>query len=344
MYAEVADDDAQAAVRDALAAGLGYFDVAPLYGNGLAEQRLGRALRDVPRAEFVLSTKVGRLLVPRRPGARDAPPGGRTRATPAPDPAARDAASPEAPAPGAPAATPPALFAGALPFDVVFDYTRDGVLRSLDESCRRLGLDRIDVVLIHDVNRHWQGEDLERRFREAMDGAFPALAELRARGEIGAIGVGVNDAGICVRFARAGDFDCFMLAGRYTLLDQSPLDDLLPLCAERGIGLLAAAPFNSGILATGATPGAKYFYRSAPPEILERTTRIEALCRRHGVPLAAAALQFPLAHRAVTSVVTGHRSAEEVRTNARLLAMAIPGEFWQDMRSAGLLRPDAPTP
>lgn len=303
LYDLIDEREASATVAAALAAGISYFDTAPFYGAGLSELRLGAGLRRA-RAGAVISTKVGRLL---RPGG-----------------------------------TPPEIFREALPFGVVHDYSREGVMRSLEESLQRLGTDRVEVLYIHDVNRRWHGDAVEERFREAMNGAYPALAEMRAAGVVGAIGVGMNDPEMLARFAVAGDFDVFMLAGRYTLLDQTGLIDLFPNCAPRGISVVAAGPFNSGILATGARDGAKFFYADAPPGILERTRQIEAVCEAHEVSLATAALQFALRHPLVASVATGMVSPEEVARNCAALATPVPGGLWSDLRTAGLLHPDAP--
>src|SRR6185312_6286005 len=211
--------------------------------------------------------------------------------------------------------------------EIVYDYSYDGVMRSVDDSCQRLGMAGADILYIHDINRKWHGDAVEERFREVMDGGYKALEKLRSDGAVKAIGVGVNDPDILVRFAETGDFDCFMLAGRYTLLEQTPLDRLFPVCEQQGISIVAAGPFNSGILATGAKPGAKYFYADAAPEILERTRRIEKVCALHDVPLAAAALQFALGHPVVASVATGMVSPQEVETNLRHMAHAIPKDF-----------------
>lgn len=309
LYTSLSDEAAQATVEAAVAAGIGYFDTAPFYSHGLAEHRLGRGLRTVPRDRFALSSKVGRRL---RPVPADEV--GQT------------------------------MYAEVLPFEVAFDYSYDGVMRSLEDSWQRLGMSRIDIVYLHDVNRRWHGDAVERRFAEAMAGGYRALDELRRAGVVKAIGVGVNDPGILCRFAKAGRFDLFMLAGRYTLLEQTPLDDLLPLCSRQGIAIAIAAPFNSGILATGAGAGAKYFYTDAPPEILDRTRRIEEVCAAHGVPLPAAALQFPLGHPAVASVVAGFAAPAEVEQGVRNIRYPIPPGFWSDLVAAGLLRPDAPLP
>jgi len=307
-----AGDDTDASIGAAFAAahaaGLRYFDTAPLYGVGVSEHRLGACLRGIDRRSVVLSTKVGRLLRPLAGGAA------------------------------------PGVCAGTPPFDIEFDYSYDATLRSLDASLQRLGTNAIDIVLIHDVNRRWQGDLVEQRYREAIEGAHRALCELRAAGTIKAIGVGVNDWQILLRFAADGDFDCFMLAGRYSLLDHTSLDRFMPECERRQISVLMAAPFNSGILATGATAGATYFYTEADAQIVARTKRIEAVCARHGVAIAAAALQFPLAHPAVASVVTGMRSEREVDANVAHCQARIPGDFWAELKAEGLIGAAAPIP
>ncbi|HZQ63281.1 MAG TPA: aldo/keto reductase [Casimicrobiaceae bacterium] len=311
-FGSTAAHDTDASIAEAFGAmhgaGLRYFDTAPFYGIGLAEHRLGMCLRGVDRRELVVSTKVGRLLDPLQ-GAAQA---------------------------GASSST--------YPFEVRYDYSYSGTLRSLEHSFQRLGTNAVDIVLVHDVNRRWQGDLVEQRYAEAMQGAHRALCELRAAGAIKAFGVGVNDWSILLRFARDGDFDCFMLAGRYTLLDHSALDTFMPDCERRGISVLMAAPFNSGILATGARPGATYFYVDADAEIMQRTRRIEAVCARHGVALAAAALQFAMAHRAVASVVTGMRNASEVHTNLAHCAAPIPAAFWEELKREGLVAANAPVP
>jgi D-threo-aldose 1-dehydrogenase len=304
--------DSDAAIGASFAAmtraGLRYLDTAPFYGLGLAEHRLGACLRTIDRRALVLSTKVGRLLQPFANG----------------------------PAEG--------LHGGRSPFEVVFDYSYDGAMRSLEHSLQRLGTNAVDIVFIHDVNRRWQGDLVEQRYAEAMAGAHRALVDLRAAGVIKAFGVGVNDWSILLRFAADGDFDCFMLAGRYTLLDHTALEKFMPDCVRRRIAVLMAAPFNSGILATGATPGATYFYVQPEAEIAERTRRIEAVCTRHRVALAAAALQFPLAHPAVASVVTGMRNAAEVHANIAHCGTAIPAAFWDELKHERLIAAQAPVP
>jgi D-threo-aldose 1-dehydrogenase len=307
LFRPVDESDADAAVDAAWGEGLRYFDTAPLYGHGLGERRMGAALRARPRREFTVSTKVGRLLVP--------------------DETADGGAYVQVP-----------------PFRPVFDYSRDGTLRSVEASLGRLGLDRIDLLLIHDIDAFTHGPDEQaRRYREAMAGAYPALAELRRTGAVGAIGLGVNDWRVCARAAADGDFDGFLVAGRYTLLEQEPLDSFLPMCIRRGIGVIAAGVFNSGILATGPIDGATHNYRPAPADVRDRVGRIERVCRSHGVALAAAALRLPLMHPAVTSVVLGMRDADEVLRNVALARQPIPDALWRDLKTEGLLHPAAPT-
>jgi D-threo-aldose 1-dehydrogenase len=303
------DAAAIAAVAAAAEAGMTLFDVAPLYGRGLAEHRVGTALRRRPRASFVLSTKVGRVYAP-------APAGDVERAG----------------------------YAGGLPFEGRFDYSRDGALRSIEHSLLRLGLASVDIVLIHDIDPWTHGNDAERRQREALDGAWRALSDLRSQDVIRAAGIGVNDADVCVRFAREADLDCVLLAGRYTLLEQGALDAFLPLAAERGIGVMLGGVFNSGILATGARPGAKYNYRDAPPDVLARVARIEAVCRRHGVALPDAAIRFASSHPAVSSVVLGSVTPQEVARNVAAFAAPIPPQLWRDLVNERLVRDDAPLP
>jgi D-threo-aldose 1-dehydrogenase len=287
-------------------AGLRYFDTAPFYGFGLAERRLGAALETVDRRELTLSTKVGRILEPQGDRVSPGPSG------------------------------------GERPFTFVYDYSHDGALRSLDMSLARLGTNRIDIVLLHDVNRRWQGDAVEARYKEAMAGAYRALSDLRAQGVIRAIGVGVNDWEILLRFAADGDFDCFMLAGRYTLLDHTAGARFMPECKRRGIAVLMAAPFNSGILATGPVSGATYFYQDADADIVARTKRIVAVCERHGVALPAAALQFPLANEAVASVVTGMPAAAEVAANVAHMRAPIAPDFWRELVHEKLIDPGVP--
>ncbi len=309
LFAALSEADAASAVAGAFAAGIRLFDTAPLYGHGLSEHRIGAVLRHYKRDEFVLATKIGRLLRP--------------------DPAADGG-----------------LYRGILPFATEFDYSYDGVLRSIEDSLQRLGLARLDIVHIHDIDvwTHKSQTAMDERFAEVMGGGYRALLRLRDEKAIGAIGVGVNEWQACQRFAEAGDFDCFLLAGRYTLLEQAALDSFLPLCVARNIAIIIGGPFNTGILATGAVAGATYNYHPAPAEVMERVRRIEMVCRAHGVALASAALQFPLHHPAVASVIPGARSAAEVAANLATFETAVPAALWAELKQAGLLRADAPTP
>jgi len=311
MYRAFADEQAWATVRACFDAGIRLFDTAPLYGFGLSEHRVGEALRDVARDDVVLSTKVGRLLRPTAPGSVD-----------------------------------DRQFKHPLPFAEVFDYSYDGVMRSVEDSLQRLGVARIDILLIHDVDVWTHGSEAARaeRFKEVMAGGYRAMVALREQGAIGAIGAGVNEATACLEFAEAGDFDAFLLAGRYTLLEQEPLDRLLPLCEERGIGLIIGGAYNTGILATGAVEGAYYNYGPAPPDILARVRRIETVCARHGIELPSAAVRFPLGHPAVATVIVGMRAPEEVRRNIATFERDVPADFWAELKDEGLLRRDAPTP
>jgi D-threo-aldose 1-dehydrogenase len=300
LFAPVAETDAEATVRAALAAGLSYLDTAPHYGVGLAERRLGRVLAGLPREEFTVSTKVGRLLRPLAPG---------------------ETADPEG-------------FAGAPPGKRVWDLSRDGVRRSLEESLVRLGLDRVDIILLHDPDDHE---------REAYDQAFPALAELRDHGAVGAIGAGMNQAEMLTRFVRDLELDLVLVAGRYSLLDQRALAELLPTCAARGTAVVVGGVFNSGLLAD-PRPGATFDYAPAPPELVERAVRLGEVCARHGVSLRAAALAFPFGHPAVTSVLVGARSPGEVEDAAASFGRPVPSDLWAELAATGLLPEHVPTP
>jgi D-threo-aldose 1-dehydrogenase len=315
LYRTVDEEAAIGAVHEAYAAGVRYFDTAPLYGHGRSEQRLGRALADLDRSTVVVGTKVGLAIEPL--------------------PATGEQVDER--------------YADPFLLDGRYDFSRDGVLRSLEGSLERLGLDRVDVVYIHDPDEADSALAPGARtgadhFGAVMEGAYPALHELREQGVIGAIGVGLNGTEMLARFVRAADFDCLLLAGRYTLLEQQGLDDLLPLCVERHVSLVIGGVFNSGILATGAVAGATYDYEPADAAMLTRVRAIEDLCDRHGVRLAAAALQFPLAHPAVATVIPGVRDGGEVRRNAEDASAVIPPAFWDDLRQQQLIDPAAPVP
>lgn len=311
LYEKIPETRAKATIKAALSQGIKLFDTAPLYGYGLSEHRFGNVLRYRPRDSYVLSTKVGRYLEPENPSKIDR-----------------------------------GQWAGGLNMRPVVDYTYDGTMRALDQSFQRLGVERIDILLIHDLDiwTHGSREAYEARLREAETGACKALDKLRSSGVVKAIGIGVNEIEPCLRVADMVDLDCFMLAGRYTLLEQAPLDDLLPLTEKRGIGILLAGPYNSGILATGAVPGAKYNYKDAPPEIMQKVERIQAVCARHNVPLPAAAIQFPLGHGSVSAIVPGAVRPEEVERNRTLITTPIPPDFWVELKKENLLRRDAPVP
>lgn len=307
LYAAVSDQAARETIETALAEGIDYFDTAPHYGFGLSETRLGAALP----ASAKVSTKVGRRLRP----------------APEVDPLAERHG-----------------FMAAAPFEPVFDYSYDGVMRAFESSLERLGRDHIDVLLAHDLGGRTHGADDAMRRREFFDGGYHAMRALRDGGAVGAIGLGVNEWEICDAALEEADFDVFLLAGRYTLLEQTALDRFLPRCAARGVSIIVGGPFNSGVLVEGASPGAHYNYAPAPPEVLDRVRRLEAVCLSHATPLAAAALQFPLAHPQVVSVIPGLSNPDEVRQARAWAAYAIPDALWSDLRGEGLLHPEAPTP
>lgn len=309
LYAHLDDRTAIAAAERAFDLGINLLDTSPLYGSGLSEHRCGTALRRVPRQDIVLCTKVGRWMDPfHRPDNRSG-------------------------------------FVGGHPHRAVVDYSYDGTMRSVEQSLLRLGTDRLDLLLIHDVDVWTHGADaIEERFREAMAGAYVALDRLRSEGVVAGIGVGVNEAEMCVRFAHAGSFDTMLLAGRYSLLEQPALAQFLPLAQQQGIAVLLGGVFNSGILATGAVSGAKYNYQDAPPHILAKAADIQRICEAHGVALPTAALQFALGHPAVASVVLGAQNPQEVERNVVALSSKVPAGLWADLKSQHLLDADAPVP
>jgi D-threo-aldose 1-dehydrogenase len=284
LYSPVTDEAAEAIVDHAWDLGIRYFDVAPLYGSGAAETRLGRALRRYPRDAFTLSTKVGRLIQPDGSAS--------------------------------------------------FDYSRAGIQRSIEASLERLGLDRIDILFIHDPDDHWES---------AISEAYQTLAELREGGVVGAIGAGMNQAEMLARFARELDIDVLLCAGRYTLLDQRALDELLPACLERSVSVVIGGVMNSGLLAN-PDPSSHFNYGPVPAEWLDRALRLKAVCDRHDVPLRAAAIQFPLAHPAVATIAAGVRTPAHLDEYPAFMRALLPSELWADLRSEGLIRDDAPTP
>jgi D-threo-aldose 1-dehydrogenase len=312
LFSVVSDEDATATLAAAWDEGIRYFDTAPWYGLGQSEHRFGRALYRRPRDQFVLSTKVGRTLH-----------------------AAHD-----------PAKRPKVMWAGGLPFEHRFDYSYDGVMRSFEDSLQRLGLPRIDLLLIHDLDfwHHGTNERVTAYLTELHNGGWRALLELKRAGLIGGIGSGINELGMIPRLLDLMDLDFFLVALPYTLLAQNVLDAEFPRCAAAGIGFVIGGVFASGILATGAVPGAKVNYADATPEAMEKVRRIEAVCARHKVPLPAAALQFPLGHPSVASVIPGALTPDQVRRNVAAFRHPIPADLWAELKHEGLLRADAPTP
>lgn len=311
LFHKVPEEDAIAAVRTAWDLGVRYFDTAPWYGRGLSELRTGAGLRDRPRDQFVLSTKVGRWLRPNGSPTFD----------------------------GAP-------WVGGARNDVVFDYSYDGIMRSVDQSRQRLGIARYDIAVIHDLDHlyHGTGQKLDGYFMQLATSGWRALTELKAAGEIRAVAAGINDRGLIPRFLDLVDVDAFLVAMPYTLLRQEVLDDEFPAAVERGCSFIIGAPFQSGILATGASNPANADYASPTPEILERVRALEAVCARHGVSLAAAALQFPLGHPAVSAVIPGARNPGQVARNVETFRAPIPADLWAELKHEGLLREDAPIP
>jgi D-threo-aldose 1-dehydrogenase len=310
----VAVPEAQAAATCAAAwdSGIRYYDTAPWYGRGQSEHRVGRFLYQQRRSDYVLSTKVGRVLAP----PHDTDSFGR------------------------------GFWAGGLPFEHRFDYAYDGIMRAFEDSLQRLGLTRVDLLLIHDLDfwHHANETRVSAYLAQLFTSGWRALMELKASGRIRGVGAGINELGMMPRFLDLLDIDFFLVALRYTLLEQDTLTLELPRCAERGVGTVVGGVFNSGLLATGAIPGAKYNYADASKEALAKVSRIEAVCRRHGVPLAAAALQFPLGHPSVASVIPGAISPEQVAANVAHFRQPIPAGLWSDLKGEGLLRKDAPVP
>ena len=319
LYNVVTEADSRAAFDAAWAAGIRYFDTAPFYGYTLSEHRFGDALREHPRNEWVLSTKVGRLL---KPLGRGAP----ARAVPAGETG----------------------WHAPLPFEVVYDYTAAAMRRSVEDSLQRLGTHHIDLALVHDIGRFQHGEQHAHFWQQLTGGGgFRELEALKREGLIGAIGLGVNEWEVVHDAMQHTDLDCTLLGGRYTLLEQASLNPFLGACVRRGVGIIVGGPFNSGILAAGtqgASPVPNFNYAAAPPAVLQRVRQLQAVCASFDVPLAAAALQFPLAHPAVVSVVPGARNALELQGIAGWMRHPIPPALWQVLREQGLLHADAPVP
>lgn len=312
LNAVLDEEDAVNAVRAAWDAGIRYFDTAPWYGRGLSELRTGSGLRGKPRDEYVLSTKIGRWLrAPERPELFDHAP-----------------------------------WTGGNVMDVVFDYSYDGIMRSYEQSQLRLGMPRYDVAVIHDLDHlyHGTGPKLEFYLGQLFGSGWRAVLELKQAGLIRAVGAGVNHRGMIPRFLEYLPLDFFLIAMPYTLLHQEVLDDEFPLAVEHGCSFIIGAPFQSGILATGPTPGAHYNYAPAPQDVLDKVGRIQAVCERHGVPLASAALQFPLGHPNVASVIPGAAGVRQSKRNVETFSHPVPADLWAELKHEGLLREDAPVP
>ncbi|SDZ17249.1 D-threo-aldose 1-dehydrogenase [Jannaschia faecimaris] len=310
LYRAITDDEAQATLQSAWDGGVRYFDTAPLYGFGLSETRLNRFLRDKPRDEYVLSSKVGRILKPATEATRDGI--GKWFEVPA--------------------------------RKEVYDYSYDGVMRSVEFSLERLGVDRLDMLFAHDIDVPNQGsrQNVNAKVDQLMAGGYHALERLRLDGTIKAFGAGVNEWEVCEQLLQRGDFDIFLMAGRYTLLEQEALTSFLPLCEARGVGIITGGPYNSGILATGPVDGSYYNYDLAGPEVKARVGRIEAICHAHGTRLVDAAFQFPLLHPATLSVIPGGQSRAESEGNLRAAAADIPADLWAELKREDLIRQDAP--
>ncbi len=311
LYRKIKDKDAQATLDAAWAAGIRYFDTAPQYGLGRSEMRFSEALTRFDADALTLSTKVGRLLLDCAP----------------------EDVTPEA-------------FVDVPQKRIVFDFTYAGIMRSYEQSIARLKSDKVDILFLHDLDAGAHGQAFEdENLRQLFSqGGYRALSELREAGRISAIGAGVNTWQICERLLGEADFDGFLLAGRYTLLEQSPLDTFLPLCSKRDVGIILGGPYNSGILATGAIEGARYDYAPAPEKIMQQVRKLEEVCAAHDTPLIAAALQFPLGHAAVKTVIPGASTPDEVRQNVAIFEIPIPQALWSDLKTEGLIRADAPTP
>jgi D-threo-aldose 1-dehydrogenase len=310
LYRSISDDDAHGVLAAAWATGVRYFDTAPLYGLGLSERRIGRYLTTRPRDDFVVSTKVGRLL----------------RVCPAE------------------LRTGIGKFFDTPNRREVFDYSYDGVMRSFEASLERTGLDRFDIVFVHDLDvfTHGSAEACDQYLEQFMRGGYYAMLSLRDQGCVKAIGGGINEWEMCQVLAERGDFDLFLLAGRYTLLEQQALQTFLPMCEARGIGIVLGGPYNSGILARGATQDAQYNYSDAPADVIERVKRIDAICGKHGVRLIEAALNFPLFHPAVVTVIPGGQDVAQVESNNTMIGGKIPAALWKHLKSEGLMEENAP--
>lgn len=314
LFGPLSDDDAEATLEAAWDAGIRLYDTSPFYGRTLSEHRMGQVLRKKPRNEVILSTKIGRIFYP--------------------------------PADPAEFAVRERNWPHGLHFEYRHDYSYDAVMRSYEDSLQRLGMNRIDVLIIHDLDRGALGSDerVTANLGVLATSGIHALNELKAKGLIGAIGAGVNRIGTIIPMLDHVDIDFFLVASPYTLADQPVLDAEFPACEKRGVGFIIGQVYASGILATGAVPGAKYQYRDATPDELARIGRIEAVCKKHGVPIAAAALQFPLHHPLVAAVIPGALAPDQITRNVATMQVPVPDDLWRDLKRDGLLREAAPTP
>ena len=312
LWERLPERQVEATFAKAYEGGVRYFDTAPWYGNTLAEHRLGHFLRQRPRSNLAVSTKVGRVYS----------------------------------RPSDPKNVPATIWAGGLPFVLRFDYGYDGIMRSYEDSLQRLGLARVDLLVIHDIDPGYQGEEdgVERCFKQLEDGGIRALEQLKGAGEIKGFGAGINEQTMIERYLDRFDLDFFLVAMPYTLADQAPLDDALPRCQERGVGIVIGSPYASGILATGPIDGAKYAYEPATEEMCAKVGKIQAVCDQHGVPLPAAALQFPLGHPSVATIIPGAVLPAEAEQNLGYFRTRIPAELWTELKAENLLRADAPVP
>lgn len=309
IFREISEETSDSMINHAYESGINYYDTAPMYGHGLSELRLGHSLRWKERDSIVMSSKVGRVLT-----------------------AAKKQNINYAP------------WVNAGRFTMNFDYSYDGTIRSIEDSLQRLNLEQIEIVFIHDIDVFTHGNQQPSMFNQAMDGAWKALESLRQQGLVKAIGVGVNEWEVCQAALEQRDFDCFLLAGRYTLLEQESLKTFLPMCEARNVAVVIGGGFNSGILATGAIEGAKYNYTKAPQQIMDKVTKMEAICADYDIPLPAAAMQFITAHPAIPSLTVGTRTTEQLQKNIDWFSHPIPAEFWSRLKHEGLLSEEAPVP
>jgi len=310
-FVRISDPDASATLQAAWDAGIRFFDTAPYYGMGLSEHRVGAFLRNQPRDQYVISTKVGRVLRPQLRGS----------------------------------ALRPSGWAGGLPFEDMFDFSYDGIMRAYEDSLQRLGIPWVDCLVIHDLDQMFHSDpNVHANMTQLVTSGWRALDELKRNGLVRAVGAGVNELKTIPRFLDSVPLDFFLLAMRYTLMEQDTLDEELPRCEADGVGIVIGAVYNSGILATGSVEGAQYNYEDATPEVMEKVRRIQAICGRHNVPLSAAALQFPFGHPSVVSVIPGAFKPEHIAASLNAFRHPVPAELWSELKGDGLLRDDAPTP